>query len=93
MDGITRTKHFDRRYQQRGITPIVLETLLRYGSARRTLGKAESLTFTKTVLVEIRTDLGKSNFKACERLKNAYVILSDDGSLITVARSYRKAVH
>lgn len=93
MDGITRTQHFDRRFQQRGMTLLVVETLLKYGSVRRTRGGAESLTFTNDVLAEIRTDLGDTVCKACERLRNAYLVVSEDGVLITVARSYRKMVH
>ena len=93
MYGITYTEHFDRRFQQRGLTKLVVDTLLQYGSARRTRGGAESLTFDKVALAEIKTDLGETVFKECERQKNAYVVLSDDGSLITVARSYRKILH
>lgn len=93
MDGITRTKHFDRRYQQRGLNPLVVETLLRYGAARKTSGGAESLSFTRRVLDEIKTDLGDTVFKACERMRNAYIVVSGDGALITVARSYRKTIH
>lgn len=93
MDGITRTKHFDRRYQQRGLTPIVVDALLRYGSTRKLRGQAEALTFTKSVLAEIRTDLGHSAFIECERLKNTYIVASHDGTLITIARRYRKGVH
>jgi hypothetical protein len=93
MDGIARTNHFNLRFQQRGLNPVVVDTLLRYGSARRLRGQAESLTFTKAVLAEIKTDLGDSVFKACERFKNTYIVASDDGVLITIARGYRRAVH
>ena len=93
MHGFNKTKHFERRYQQRGLNLVVVETLLRYGSARRVRGQGVSLTFTKDVLAEIKTDLGDEVFKACERLRNTYIVTSDDGALITVARSYRKVVH
>ncbi|MEZ5681498.1 MAG: hypothetical protein R3E14_09415 [Erythrobacter sp.] len=93
MDGIIRSKHFDLRYQQRGLTAIAVETLLQYGSAHRVYGGAERLTFTKSVLAEVRIDLGERVFKACERLRNAYIVVSEKGVLITVARSHGKAVH
>ena len=93
MDGITRTEHFEQRVQQRGLSELVVETLLQYGLERRTRGGAESLTFTKKVLAEIRTDLGDTVFKACDRLRNAYIVLSDEGTAITVARSHKKFVH
>lgn len=93
MDGITRTKHFDRRFQQRGLNSTIVEMLLNYGAGRRTRDGAESLSFTKDALHEIRADLGEAVFKACERLRNAYLVVSADGVLITVARSYRRTVH
>jgi hypothetical protein len=93
MNGITRTRHFDHRFQQRGLNATIIEMLLNYGVRRRTRDGAESLSFTKDVLHEIRTDLGDTVFKACERLRNAYLVVADDGMLITVARSYRRTVH
>lgn len=93
MDGIIRSEHFEYRFQQRGLTELGVETLLQYGSSRRTRDGARSLTFTKDVLAEIRADLGDRAFKACDRLKNAYIVLSDEGTAITVARSYRKVTH
>ena len=89
MNGMTRSEHFNRRFQQRGLSSLVTETLLAYGAGRRTRGRAESLVFTRMVLDEIRTDLGATAFKACERLKNTYIVVSDEGTLITVARSRR----
>ena len=93
MDGISRTKHFEHRFQQRGLTELVVETLLQYGSTRRTRSGAQSITFTRDVPVGIRHDLGDTVFKACDRSRNAYIVLSDEGAAITVARRYRKAVH
>lgn len=93
MDGTTRTKHFDTRFQQRGLNQTVVEALFCYGIGRKTRDGAESISFTKSVLREIRNGLGSDTFKMCEKLKNAYVVVSDDGALITVARSHRRTVH
>lgn len=93
MDGITRTKHFDQRFQQRGLKDVVVWTLLHYGERRSARHGIESLIFTKSVLVEIRNDYGPAVFKACEKLRNAYLIVSEDGTLITVARGDRKVIH
>jgi hypothetical protein len=92
MDGMTRTKHFDQRLQQRGLNEAVVMALLQYGAARRTRDGAESLFFSKAAMAEIRSDCGLSVFKQCEKLRNAYLIVSD-GVLVTVARSYRKIAH
>ena len=93
MHGITRTRHFDQRMQQRGMNHTVIDALLQYGVARKTRDHASSLVFTKGALAEIRTDLGHAVFLACEKLRNAYIVVSDEGALITVARSYRRTVH
>lgn len=91
MDGITRTKHFDQRFQQRGLKEIVVRALLYYGEPRSSRGGADSLIFTKSALIEIRNDHGSAIFKACEKLRNAYIIVKD-GKLITVARSLGKTI-
>lgn len=93
MDSITRTKHFNRRCQQRSVNDIVVWALLNYGERYSSRHGIDSLIFTKAALVEIRNEHGSLIFKACEKRRNAYLIASEDGTLITVARSYRKTVH
>lgn len=88
MNGITRTKHFDHRLQQRGLNEIVVMALLSYGECRSSRHGVESLIFTKTALADIENDFGSSVLKMCEKRRNAYLIVRD-GILITVARSYR----
>lgn len=92
MNGITRTKHFDQRFQQRGLNEIVVTALFYYGERRSSRHGIDSLIFTKTALIEIRNDHGPTIFKACEKLRNVYLII-EGGTLITVARSRGKAVH
>jgi hypothetical protein len=93
MNGITRTKHFDHRFQQRGMNNLVVMALLYYGERRASRHGIDSLIFTKTALVEIRNDYGTAIFKMCEKLRNTYIIMAEDGVLITVARSHRKTMH
>lgn len=93
MNGIISTKHFEQRFQQRGMNQIVVMALLRYGVARKTRDQASSLVFTKAALAEIKNDLGRTTFLACEKLRNAYIVMSEEGALITVARSYRRTIH
>lgn len=93
MNGIIKTKHFEQRFQQRGLNQIVVMALLEYGVARQTRDQASSLVFTKAALTEIKSDLGQAVFLACEKLRNAYIVMAEDGTLITVARSYRRTIH
>ena len=93
MDGFNRTNHFTRRSQQRCICDVVIQALLQYGEQRSSKNGIDSLFFTKRALTDIKNDHGPSVFKACEKRRNTYIIVSDEGTLITVARSYRKTVH
>lgn len=88
MNGITRTRHFDHRLQQRGLSNVVVMALLSYGECRSSRHGVESLIFTKHALADIENDFGSSVLKMCEKRRNAYLIVRD-GVLITVARSYR----
>lgn len=93
MDGIICTHHFRLRFQQRGLNDAVVMALLRYGAARKTRAGAESLIFTKDALAEIGNDHGPDLLKLCERFRSIYLIVSEDGVLITVARSRGRTIH
>ena len=90
MHGLTYTKHFQQRAQQRSVNRAIVEALLKYGEAKHSKRGIDSLIFTKKSLVEIRNDYGLGFFQKCAKFKNTYIILSDEGVLITVARSYRR---
>lgn len=93
MNGITPSEHFCLRFQQRGMDDIVVMALLHYGQSRASRHGIDSLMFTKDVLIEIRNDCGPTVAKMCERQRNTYLIVSDDGVLITVAHGHRKTIH
>lgn len=93
MDGMIYTKHFQQRSQQRGMNAAVVTALLCYGERHKSRGGIESLIFTKHALADIKNDLGPCVFKMCEKVRNTYIIATEDGTLITVARSYRTTTH
>jgi hypothetical protein len=93
MNGIYKTKHFSQHCQQRGINDSAVAILLKYGEIRSSLHGIDSLIFTKSSLAEIKNDCGSIIFKMCEKRRNAYIITSEDGALITAARSHCKAIH
>ena len=93
MNGIIRTKHFEQRLQQRGLSERVVMALLYYGERHTSRRGIDSLVFTKTALADIKSDYGIAIFKACEKLRNTYLIATEGGVLITVARSYRRTIH
>ena len=67
--------------------------MLYYGELRTSHHGIDSLIFTKSALADIRSDHGLAIFKACEKLRNTYLIASGNGVLITVARSSRRTIH
>ena len=90
MDGLIYTNHSRRRFQQRGFRDVVVLALLDYGERRQCRGGVESLFFSKRALADIRHEQGPTVHKMCEKLRNAYLIVSEQGVLITVARSYKR---
>jgi hypothetical protein len=93
MYGLKSTEHFQQRAQQRCVNATIVRALIKYGEAHSSRRGVDSLIFTDTALSDIMNDHGTIIFKMCEKFKNTSIIMSDDGTLITVARSYRKFVH
>jgi hypothetical protein len=92
MNGIKETNHFQHRFQQRGMNRTVILALLSHGECQMSQRGIDRVIFTKSALSEIRTDYGFDIYKMCEKLRSAYIIISDSGVLITVARAYRRTL-
>lgn len=84
------TTHCSLRMQQRGIPNLVLDALLDCGSPKRTIG-GERLVFDKAARRRLeRLPGGNLLLKHLERWLRVYVVLSDCGSIVTVAHGYRR---
>lgn len=93
MNGLTHSKHYITRTQQRSISRIMECLIILYGDSMKCRGGVESISFSRESLQEIENEHGKSVRKLCEKYRNAYLILSGDGVLVTAARSYRRTIH
>lgn len=93
MNGLIYSKHFCQRMQQRSISDDVVRALVQYGESKPCGDGAESIFFSKRALAQIKGDHGDALFRKCDRCRNSYIVLSCDAVLITVARSYSKALH
>ena len=82
------TAHATARCQQRSISSDVVETLLAYGEWRRHAG-ADVYYLTRRSRSRARAALG-DRYRKLERSLNAYLVMSDDGALVTAARRYRR---
>ena len=89
MNGIIKSGHSKRRCQQCCVNDIVIQLLLYYGESRKCRGGVDGLFFSKDSMEDISNEHGNQILKMCEKFRNTYLILSEDGVVITVARSYR----
>ena len=83
------TDHALKRCQQRGISTDVCSLLQRYGEFRYTKS-AISHYFTERSLDLIERELGKEHRRLAEKKRNAYLIESQDGSVITVCHGKKR---
>jgi hypothetical protein len=77
------TKHGSTRKQQRGIPQLILDWLIEYGRVTRRRG-ADVYSFDKDGRRRLRRDIGGLAYNRLEDFFDAYVVLSDDGNVITM---------
>ena len=84
-----RTRHAERRLQQRAIPPFVLDLLETCGSPRRCQG-AERLIFDKAAHRRLRHVLGHGRgLCLIEPWLDVYAVVGADGTIVTVAHHTR----
>lgn len=82
------TAHAQARCQQRSISSEIVDTLLAYGERRRHDG-ADVYYLTKAARSRLCGALG-THYRRIEKALNSYVVVSDDGQVITAGRRYRR---
>lgn len=78
------TAHAQTRLQQRAIPHEAVETLLAYGESCRR-GGADVYFLSKTSRSRAMSALGRERYKRLSRALDTYLVMSDDGQLITAA--------
>lgn len=78
------TKHARRRTKERCINPSAIDIIIRDGISTRSRG-GDSYFFNKSSRHRLRQKLGKSEYQAIERWLNVYVVVGDNGQVITAA--------
>lgn len=78
------THHAQARMQQRAIPPSAIDVLMDYGEHRRHDG-AEVYYLTKRSRNRVRKDVGKQAFLKLEKALDAYLVVADNGTVITAA--------
>ncbi|WP_172122504.1 hypothetical protein [Devosia sp. 919] len=85
MDGISLSVHAQMRIGQRGVKAQVVEVLLAYGRSKRRHG-ADVIFMDKQARLRARDELGPKNFAKLECNLNTYLVVSDEGVVITCAK-------
>jgi hypothetical protein len=81
------TAHARKRLQQRGITDFFVDVLLDFGTSQKSHGGSEIVFLTHH---DKRLAEGSNcDGKTLRRLRNAYLILSRSGKVITAGYRYR----
>jgi len=85
---IVLTKHASVRTQQRGISKDAISTILKYGHFKYTRGGAKTWSMNRTEKKFAKADLGQKYINIEKQL--GYLVISDEGILITAAHSFKK---
>lgn len=83
------TAHAQARLQQRAIPGEAVETLLAYGERRRHRG-ADVYYLSREARLRVVSALGKASYDRLSRSLDTYLVVSDDGDLITAAHRLRR---
>jgi len=90
MNDIAFTTHAEKRIQQRGIPPMVIDLLMQFGSASRCDG-AERFMFDKLARKRLRRHLGGDRgLKVIDRWLNVYAVVGDNGQVVTAAHKHSR---
>ena len=85
------TQHVQARCKRRGIRSEVVDVLLDYGR-RKCLHGAEICYLDRAARQRAWSDMGcKAYARIADRL-HTYLVLSDDGRVVTVAKRFRRIV-
>src|SRR4051812_38196060 len=83
------TYHAQIRCQQRGIRPEVINTILAYGNQKRRHG-ADVYFMDSSSRKRARSELGKVEYARIADRLDAYLVMGDDGQIVTAAIRLRR---
>ncbi len=78
------TKHARQRIQQRGLSTEAVDAILAYGTRRRHCG-ADIYYLDKKSRRRLVRAFGRERYSKLERALDSYVVVSDDGAILTAA--------
>jgi hypothetical protein len=84
------TFHARVRAQQRSIPVSVISLLEEFGSMKRVYSRADAFIFDKAARRRLERKLGKEGLKGIQPYRSVYIVVSDDGQVVTVARRLKR---
>ena len=78
------TQHAQTRIQQRGIPTSAVDAILAFGCRKRHHG-ADVYFLDRQARSRMASSMGRSEYAKIERSLNSYLVVSDDGAMITAA--------
>lgn len=87
------THHAQARMQQRGIDSTVLDYLDEFGCYLEQGNKGSIVYFDKRARTLLKRELSRREFTKIERKLNAYYVISNDGTVITVGHRIKPIKH
>ena len=76
--------HAQARLQQRGIPPVVVESLLDFGRQAHDHRGGTILFFDHKARTKLRRQIASDSYKRLESHLDAYAVLGADGAIVTV---------
>lgn len=83
------TRHAEARVQQRGLSPFVLDLIVDNGVCTR-FKEADVYSLDKRGRKRLKKTLGALVYKRLEDLLGAFVMVGDDGQIITCGHRYKR---
>jgi len=83
------SRHCEIRCKQRGIPRLVIDWLIGYGNVARRK-RADVYFLDKNSRKKLMNDVGKIAYNRMNDLLDSYLVLSDDGTVITIGKRYKK---
>ena len=83
------THHAEARMQQRGIPMAAVDALLTFGHRRRHKG-ADVYYLDKRTRTRMAFELGRDRYRKLEKSLDSYLVVSDEGEVITAAHRLQR---
>ena len=79
------TRHAEQRSQARSIPNIARHLLLNFGSCKPAGNGAVRYSFDKVTWRDLEREFGTWPLKKMDQLRRVYMVVGDDGAVITLA--------